>query len=52
MYPALAILGALKTLARFKELDSKSFEVYYLIGKLLSMLLGLGFGLLIQFVLY
>lgn len=43
-YQGLIVLGALKTLARFKQFDAKSFAEYYLIGTLLSIILGLIFG--------
>jgi hypothetical protein len=50
VYPGLALLGAFKTLARFKHLESKSFAEYYLIGTLLSMVLGVLIGGLIKII--
>jgi len=35
---AIAILIALKSLARYKELENKQFAEYFLIGSLLSVL--------------
>ncbi|MGI8314904.1 DUF3307 domain-containing protein [Halobacillus mangrovi] len=43
-YQGLIVIGALKTLARFKQFDAKSFAEYYLIGTLLSIILGLVLG--------
>lgn len=37
---AIAVLIALKSLARFKELDDKNFAEYFLIGSLLSLLVA------------
>ena len=37
---AIAIIIALKSLARFKELDDKNFAEYFLIGSLLSVLVA------------
>lgn len=37
---AIAVLIALKSLARFKELDDKNFAEYFLIGSLLSLMVA------------
>jgi ABC-type multidrug transport system fused ATPase/permease subunit len=37
---AIAVIIALKSLARFKELDDKNFAEYFLIGSLLSVLMA------------
>ena len=50
-YQGLALLGTLKTIARFKQFESKAFAEYYLIGTLLSFVAGIGFSLVIKFVL-
>ncbi|WP_226670756.1 DUF3307 domain-containing protein [Metabacillus litoralis] len=50
-YPGLVVLGAFKTLTRFKQLEDKSFAENYLIGTLLSIVLGILFGGLIYFML-
>lgn len=47
-YPGLALLAAFKTLTRFKQLESKSFAEYYLIGTLISMVIGVVIGGLIK----
>ncbi len=39
-YAAIGIVLALKSLARFKELDDRNFAEYFLIGSLLSVLFG------------
>ncbi|HLS36196.1 MAG TPA: DUF3307 domain-containing protein [Bacillota bacterium] len=51
-YAALSLLAGFKTLTRFKQLESKSFAEYYLIGTLLSISLGLLIGLLLRFVIF
>lgn len=51
MVPGLALLATLKTIARFKQFESKAFAEYYLIGTLLSFSLGICWSLLIKFVL-
>lgn len=47
-YQGLVLLAAFKTLTRFKQFDDKSFAEYYLIGTLLSIVLGIIFGELIK----
>ncbi|WP_338453029.1 DUF3307 domain-containing protein [Niallia oryzisoli] len=49
-YPGLALLAAFKTLTRFKQLESKSFAEYYLIGTLISMVIGVVIGGLIKMI--
>jgi hypothetical protein len=47
-YHGLILLGAIKTLARFKRFEKEGFAEYYLIGSLLSVLLGLFCGMMIN----
>jgi hypothetical protein len=47
-WEAIGLILAAKSLARFKELEDRRFSEYYLIGTLLSVLLALATGLLIQ----
>jgi hypothetical protein len=46
----LAFLAALKTLARFKQFEHKQFAEYYLIGTLLSSLIGIILGLVASYI--
>lgn len=39
-YQGLILLGAVKTLARFKNFEDRNFAEYYLVGTLFSILLG------------
>jgi hypothetical protein len=39
-YAGIVIIGAIKTLARFKQFDEKNFAEEYLLGSLLSVLFG------------
>ena len=48
-YQGLALLATLKTIARFQQFESKDFAKYYLIGTLLSFVLGITFSLFIKF---
>ncbi len=45
---ALGFVIAAKSIARFRELDDKSFADYYLIGTLASMLVAVGTGILVR----
>lgn len=49
-YSALTLLAGFKTLTRFKQLESKSFAEYYLVGTLLSLGLGLMNGLILRLI--
>lgn len=48
VYPGLALVGAMKTLARFKMFDNRAFAEYYLIGTLLSLLIAAACGFLLK----
>lgn len=49
----LALLGTFKTLARFKQLEEdRVFTEYYIYGTLLSMVFGIGFSLVLNFLLH
>ena len=48
---AIAILIALKSLARFKELDNKDFAEYFLVGSLLSLLAAVVPAVLVRLIL-
>ncbi len=41
MYQGLLLIGAIKTLTRFKQFDDRDFAEYYLFGTLLSLVFGL-----------
>lgn len=47
----IAIIVALKSLARFKELDDKNFAEYFLIGSFLSLLMGVTPAVIIRIIL-
>lgn len=47
-FTGLALLVAMKTIARFKQFEDKSFAEYYLIGTLLSLIIGMGFSFIID----
>jgi hypothetical protein len=49
-YPALAFLMAAKGLFRAKDLEKKEFSEYFLVGTLVSSLVAIVAGLLVQFV--
>ncbi|TFE25175.1 hypothetical protein [Cohnella luojiensis] len=48
IYQGLLLLGAMKTLARFKLFENKAFAEYYLIGTLLSLIIAMMCGFLLQ----
>lgn len=48
-YSAISFVFTAKSLARFRELDNRDFVEYYLIGTLMSTVLGIGGGLLLKF---
>nr|WP_237982855.1 DUF3307 domain-containing protein [Bacillus thuringiensis]MCG3426995.1 DUF3307 domain-containing protein [Bacillus thuringiensis] len=50
-YTGITFLAALKALTRFKQFEDKRFAEYYLIGNLLSMLIGIISGYLITLIL-
>lgn len=43
---AVALVVGVKTVARYRQLDDRSFAEYYLLGTLASVLIGIGAGLL------
>ncbi|MBC1975610.1 DUF3307 domain-containing protein [Listeria booriae] len=52
IYSAISIIVALKTLARFKDLENnRAFAEYYLIGNFLSMIFGVLIGIVFNYVL-
>jgi hypothetical protein len=48
VYQGLLLIGAMKTLARFKMFENKAFAEYYLIGTLLSLLVAILCGFLLH----
>lgn len=50
IYTGLGLLGTLKTLARFKQLENREVTEYFILGTMLSMLLGMLFGALLRFI--
>ena len=52
IYTGLPLLATLKTLARFKLLENRANAEYFLLGTLLSILLGVSFGALFGWVLH
>src|SRR5690625_56732 len=48
LYQGLALIIAMKTLTRFKQFDDKNFAEYYLIGTLLSLIIGVITALIIN----
>jgi hypothetical protein len=50
-FTAIAFIGAVKTLARFKQFEDRRFAEYYLLGTLLSALFGFAGGFLMTRVL-
>lgn len=49
---AIAIIIALKSLARFNKLDDKDFAEYFLIGSLLSILVATFPGIIVQIIIH
>ncbi|HCW04195.1 MAG TPA: hypothetical protein DGK91_06500, partial [Clostridium sp.] len=47
-YSAISFVFTAKSLARFRELDNRDFVEYYLIGTLMSTVLGISGGLLLK----
>ena len=45
---AIAIIIALKSIARFKEMDDKNFAEYFLIGSLLSIVVAVFPAILVR----
>lgn len=52
IYTGLALLATLKTLARFKQLENRANAEYFILGSLLSILLGVFFGALMEWIFY
>jgi len=52
IYAGLGLLGTLKTLARFKQLENREITEYFILGTMLSMLLGILFGALLRFLVF
>ncbi len=52
IYTGLALLATLKTLARFKQLEKRANAEYFILGTLLSILLGVSFGALLRWVIH
>lgn len=50
-YPAIAFIITAKSITRFKQMDDRDFAEYFLLGTLLSMLLGISLGVLTRVVL-
>lgn len=50
-YPAIGFVVAAKSLARFKQLDNRDWAEYFLLGTLISMFLGIIYGIVIKVVL-
>lgn len=46
---SIGFLIAMKALTRFKQFDDKSFSEYYLIGTMLSIILGMTAGFVMKF---
>lgn len=47
VHSGFVLLIAMKTLARFKQFDNKDFAEYYLVGTLLSLIIGIVFALML-----
>lgn len=47
-FTGLALLVAMKTIARFKQFEDKNFAEYYLIGTLLSLIIGIVYAFVID----
>ena len=43
---AVALIGGVKTIARFRQLEDRPFAEYYLLGTLASLTVGIGTALL------
>lgn len=52
IYTGLALLATLKTLARFKQLEKRANAEYFILGTLLSILLGVSFGALMRWIIH
>ena len=50
IYTGLGLLGTLKTIARFKQLEDRNSTEYFILGTLLSLLLGILFGGLLSWI--
>lgn len=50
IYTGLALLATLKTLARFKQLEKRANAEYFILGTLLSILLGVSFGAMMNWI--
>ncbi len=48
LFQGLALIIAMKTLTRFKQFEDKGFAEYYLIGTLLSLMIGIVFATAIK----
>jgi hypothetical protein len=51
-FPAIAFIITAKSITRFKQMDDRDFAEYFLLGTLLSMLLGISLGVLTKVVLH
>lgn len=51
LFQGLALLIAMKTLTRFKQFEDKNFAEYYLIGTLLSLIIGIILAFTIDWIL-
>jgi hypothetical protein len=52
IHTSLALLATLKTLARFKQLENRANAEYFILGTLLSILLGVSFGALMRWIIH
>ena len=52
IYTGLGLLGTLKTLERFTQLENREITEYFILGTLLSMLFGMIFGALLRFIVF
>lgn len=50
IYTGLTLLATLKTLARFKQLENRANAEYFILGTLLSILLGVSFGAMMYWI--
>lgn len=50
IHTSLALLATLKTLARFKQLENRANAEYFILGTLLSILLGVSFGAMMYWI--
>jgi Protein of unknown function (DUF3307) len=51
-YPAIGFIIAAKSIARFKLMEERSWAEYFLLGTILSMLLGISLGVITRLVLH